>query len=179
MSTRILTIEQYKKFLENSTPPQIVDMTQLVQQATAAQVEHGHAFMNYLIDQYLGNPAFTTEFSEDYYSLYESGMVEDFFEKYNDEPYNMSDDLIDALMAELEEGNMNHIPNRPTNEGKKSNEEKLARYKQQLANWDEAHETELAKKRKGSSLKKKERLRKRILALQKKMKREAEGTTEK
>lgn len=58
-------------------------------------------------------------------------------------------------------------------EGKKSNEEKLARYKQQLANWDEAHESELAKKRKGSSLKKKERLRKRILALQKKMKREA------
>lgn len=59
------------------------------------------------------------------------------------------------------------------NEGKKSDEEKLARYKQQLANWDEAHETELAKKRKGSSLKKKERLRKRILAMQKKIKRES------
>lgn len=58
------------------------------------------------------------------------------------------------------------------NEGKKTDEEKLSRLRKQLADWDEEHETELAKKRKGSSLKKKESIRKRIMKLQKKLKKE-------
>jgi len=63
-------------------------------------------------------------------------------------------------------------------EGRKSDEEKLAKLKKQLADWDEEHESELAKKRKGSSLKKKESLRKRIMKLQKKLKKDQDSEQE-
>lgn len=63
-------------------------------------------------------------------------------------------------------------------EGKKSDQEKLDQLKKQLRDWDEEHETELAKKRKGSSQQKKERLRQRIMKLQKKIKRDLEKLNE-
>lgn len=63
-------------------------------------------------------------------------------------------------------------------EGKKSDQEKLDQLKKQLRDWDEEHETELAKKRKGSSQQKKERLRNRIMKLQKKIKRDLEKANE-
>lgn len=63
-------------------------------------------------------------------------------------------------------------------EGKKTDEEKLAILKKKIADWDEEHESALAKKRNGSSLKKKERLRKRIASLQKKIKKETAAMNE-
>lgn len=64
------------------------------------------------------------------------------------------------------------------NEGKKSDEEKLAILKKKIADWDEEHESQLAKKRNGSSLKKKEKIRKRIAALQKKIRKEVAALNE-